>query len=113
MTRLPVEGVINEADEVKAIEARLKTAFVPLTLRTEYVRELKERLLQENGLEIEKSRRSLLQTVLLPAAGLLSGVVLIALGVRGLIALVNSLGGLQSLKNGIAQKKAAPAQPAV
>ena len=112
MTRLPVEGVIDKADEVKAIEARLQAAYVPLPLRAEYVRGLKERLLQENGLEIEKPRSSLLQTVFLPAAGLLSGVVLIALGVRGLIVLVNSLGGFQSLKNGIAQKKAAPMQPA-
>jgi hypothetical protein len=113
MTRLQFEGAIKEADTVTALESRLRAALVAVPPRPGYVHELKLRLLKENELEIEKPRRSLIQTVFLPVAGLLSGVLLVALGVRGLIALVNSIGGLQQVKNGIAQKKAAPAQTAL
>jgi hypothetical protein len=112
MNGLAVEGVIDNADKIMAVEARLQAGLFPIQPRAEFVAELKQRLLQVNELELEKARPSLVQTIFLPAAGLLSGVVLIALGVRGLIALINSFGGLQSLKNGIAQKKTAPAQPA-
>lgn len=111
MAELQYVGGIKEADQLNAIEARLRAVLVPVPLRTGYMQDLKRRLYKENGLEIEKPRPPLVQSVFLTAAGLLSGVLLIALGIRGVLALVNSLGGLQPVKNGITQKKTAPAQP--
>jgi hypothetical protein len=113
MTRLKYKGAIEQTGEFAALEARLQAALVPVTLRAGYAQELKHRLFQENELEVERPRTNPVQTVFLTAAGLLSGVLLVALGVRGLIALVNSIGGLPHMKNGITRKETAPAQPAV
>jgi hypothetical protein len=113
MTRPLFKGAIEDVNELEAFEARLQAAYFPVPLRTGFAQELKQKLLKENELELEKPRPNLVQTFFLTAAGLLSGVLLIALGVRGLIALVNSIGGFQQVKNEIARKKAAPAQPAM
>ncbi len=107
------EGVMAKADELKRIERRLQENLYPVRPRDEFVKDLKERLMLVNDLELEKPRPAQLQPIFLTAAGLLSGVLLIALGVRGLVVLLKSLGGFQPLKNDIVPKKAAPVQPAV
>jgi hypothetical protein len=107
------EGVIATADELKRIEGRLQENLFPVRPRDAFVKDLKERLQMVNTLELEKPRPAQLQPIFLTAAGLLSGVLLIALGVRGLVALLKSLGGIQTLKNGLMPKKTAPVQPAL
>jgi len=108
-----VEGVIVTADELKRIEGYIQENLFPVRPRDAFVKDLKERLLMVNPLELEKPRPAQLQPIFLTAAGLLSGVLLIALGVRGLAALLKSLGGIQSLKNDLMPKKTAPVQPAL
>jgi hypothetical protein len=113
MTKPLPRGQIGEAEAIQALETRLQKVLVPVPMRAGFALELRHKLQKENELELEMPRPGLTQTIFLAAAGLLSGVFLIALGVRGLIALVNSLGGLQQVKAGLARKDAAPAQPAV
>jgi hypothetical protein len=107
-----VQGVIATAADLQRIEGRLQNYLTPVRPRDEFVTELKERLMLVNDLELEKPKPAPLQPIFLTAAGLLSGALLIVLGIRGVVALLKSLGGLQPLKNNILPKKTAPAQPA-
>ncbi len=111
MKKLLRVGVIEDSEGIKALEARLRATLIPVSPRSEYVHELKRNLLKESELGFSEPRPGLLQKVLLPAAGLLSGALLLVLGVRGVIALLNSRGVIQQIKNGIQGKKAAPLNP--
>ncbi len=92
--------------EIQALEARLQAALIPVQPRPEFTQELKRRLLKkEKELEVERPEPLVVQKAVWTAAGLLSGAFLLALGVRGLIAL------LSSIKSGILAKKAATLNP--
>jgi hypothetical protein len=105
-------GVMDESEEIKTLEEQLLTVLVPIEPRTEYVHELRRNLLKESELELSKPKPALVQKVVLTLAGLLSGTLLLMLGVRGVITLLNSRGAIQQLKNKIQGGKTAPLNPA-
>ena len=89
MAKLHHKGVTKEEEaELREVEASLRRALVPTKPPPGYVQELKQRLIHECDLEFVDPRPILVQKILLAVAGLLSGVLLLALGVRGFIALV-------------------------
>jgi hypothetical protein len=105
-------GVMDGSEGIKTLEEQLHTVLVPIEPRTEYVHELRRNLLKESELEFSEPKPALGQKVVLTVAGLLSGTLLLMLGVRGVIALLNSRGAIQQLKNGIQGEKTAPLNPA-
>ncbi len=111
MNKLFKVGVIEESEVFKALEGRLGATLVPVKPRNDYVHELRRNLLKENELEFSEPKPAMVQKALLTAAGLLSGTLLLVLGVRGIIALLKPRGVIQQLRNSIQEKKAAPLNP--
>lgn len=108
MAKLFHKGVTKEEEtELREVEASLRRALVPVKPPSGYVQELKQRLNTECELEFVDPRPVLVQKILLATAGLLSGVLLIALGVRGFIALANSI------KNALPPKRTPTVRPVV
>jgi hypothetical protein len=103
----------NRREDFTVLEARIESAFVPVPPRAEYVRELKQRLLSENDIEIAVTKPGGRQSIIWTAAGLLSGTLILVLGVRAVITLLNSRGFIQQIKNQMQPKNAAPLNPAV
>ncbi len=101
-------GLIDEERQIKGIENRLQATLLPVSPRPEFVKDLKHRLLSpaEADASIVSSKPK--QNVFVLAAGLLSGTVLIVLGVKAIIALLASLGLLQQVKSRMEQQKCAP-----
>ncbi len=98
MRRLLRKGENAHPQEMQDLEARLQAALVPIPPRPEFTQDLQRRLLQENELEVEKAEPPLAQGILWTAAGLLSGAFILALIVRGVIALVNAIRSISTSK---------------
>ncbi len=103
----------NRREDLSALEARIQSAMIPVSPRAEYVRELKRRLLVENDLEIASPKPQGWLSFAWTAAGLLSGTLILVLGVRAVLNLLNSRGIFQQIKSQMQPKTPAPAHPAV
>jgi hypothetical protein len=98
-------GDIYKKPDVQGLEAYLFEALVPVTPSTEFVGSLRERLLVEPDGIIVQRRGNPLQGILLGSAGILSGVLILALGIRAVVALLGGKGYLNQFKNQIHQRK--------
>jgi hypothetical protein len=99
-------GGIYQKPDIQGLEAYLFEALVPVSPSTEFVGSLRERLLVEPDGIIVRKKADPLQSILLGSAGIISGILILALGVRAIIALLGGKGYLNQLKNQIQQKKA-------
>ncbi len=101
-------GLIDEEKQIKVMENRLQAALQPVSPRPEFVKDLKRRLLSPSEADASIAANQPKQNIFMIAAGLLSGTVLIVLGVKAVIALLASLGLIQQVKRQMEQQKCAP-----
>ncbi len=106
-------GLIDEEKQITGMENRLQATLQPVSPRPEFVKDLKRRLLSPSPADASIANSKPRQNVFMIAAGLLSGTVLILLGVKAVIGLLASLGILQQVKRNIEQQEcSAPLTPA-
>jgi hypothetical protein len=98
--------------DLQDLETYLFEVLVPVTPQTEFVGSLRERLLVEPESILVQRKAGPVQGILLGSAGVLSGVILLVLGGRAIIALIRGKGYLQQLKNQMQQKRAQRLQTA-
>jgi hypothetical protein len=73
-----------EQESLEALEKNLAAVLQPAAPRPGFIRELKERLYLENGVEVLESRaRSLAAPLVILAASLVSGTFLVVVGIKG------------------------------
>lgn len=105
-------GEVYKKPDIQILEAYLFEALVPVTPPTEFVGSLRERLLVEPQDIIVQKKADPLQAILLGSAGVLSGILILALGVRAIVALLGGKGYLQQFKTQLRQKRAQALQSA-
>jgi hypothetical protein len=98
--------------DLQDLETYLFEVLVPVTPQTEFVGSLRERLLVEPESILVQRKADPVQGILLGSAGVLSGVLLLVLGGRAIIALFRGKGYLQQFKNQMQQKRAQSLQTA-
>jgi hypothetical protein len=105
-------GDIYNKPDIQGLESYLFEALVPVAPSTEFVGSLREQLLVEPDAIMVEKRSEPLQNIILGSAGVLSGVLILALGVRAIIALLGGKGYLHQVRNQIQQKRAQALQSA-
>jgi hypothetical protein len=105
-------GGIYEKPDIQSLEAYLFEALVPVTPSTEFVGNLRERLLIEPESIIVQKKADPLSGILLGSAGVLSGILILVLGVRAILALLGGKGNLRQVKNQMQPKRAQALQSA-
>jgi hypothetical protein len=103
---------IYKKPDIQSLEEYLFETLVPVTPSTEFVGSLRERLLVEPQEIMVQKRTDSLQGILIGSAGVLSGILILALGVRAIIALLGGKGYLQQFKNQMQQKRTQALQSA-
>jgi hypothetical protein len=98
--------------DLQDLETYLFEVLVPVTPQTEFVGSLRERLLVEPESILVQRKADPVQGIILGSAGVLSGVLLLVLGGRAIIALFRGKGYLQQFKNQMQQKRAQSLQTA-
>ena len=92
-------GELYKKPDLQSLEAYLFEVLVPVAPSTEFVGSLRERLLFEPDEIMVQKRAEPLQGILLGSAGVLSGILILVLGVRAVIALLGGKGYLQQKRS--------------
>ncbi|RPH75322.1 hypothetical protein EHM76_01920 [bacterium] len=98
---------MNEKHMVTYLQAGLR----PVSPRPEYVRDLRQRLMREKDAKASMSKPELVKFSLITVAGLLSGTVLLVFGFRAVMALLESRGVFQQIKEQMQQRRATRLNP--
>jgi hypothetical protein len=104
-------GRVREITGLDNLEVRLQEALRPVSLPPLFQQELKSRLLITPETTLRRGGNDTYPYIFLFTAGLLSGVLLLILGVRSIIGLLGSLGLLQQVKSNFPQDSPSPVQP--
>ncbi len=98
--------------KIQAVERLLAENLLPVNPRAEFVRGLKQQLLNKSEPIIMLPGAGIARNVMVVIAGLLSGTLILVFGGRAVIALLASLGVIQ-VKKRMETKCAPPLNPAV
>jgi hypothetical protein len=104
-------GRVRENTGLDNLEVRLQEALRPVSLPPLFQQELKSRLLITPETTLRRGGNDTYPYIFLFTVGLLSGVLLLILGVRSIIGLLGSLGLLQQVKSNFPQDSPSPVQP--
>jgi hypothetical protein len=91
--------------DLPGLEVQLAEALAPIIPRVNFVNDLKRRLSVEQDISLATKRPNPVQSVLLGVAGVISGALILVIGLRAIIALLGGKGHLQQFKEQIQQKK--------
>lgn len=86
------------------VEARLEEMFEPVVPRSEFVRDLRHRLITQFSTKAQRSMKHQ-QTALIVVASLLSFMMVLMLSVRTLLAVLTSLGLLYQFRQQLRQER--------
>jgi len=92
--------------DMAAIEERLSATLRPVELRPQFVGDLRSQLLSQFDAVRKEFPENTTQLLLVSIASLLSGIMLLVLGIRSVILLLSGLGLLHQLKRQAARKTA-------
>lgn len=98
-------------EELEMLEMRLRNTLQPVTPRPGFVKDLRRKLVSYPAPSVEPDSR-MTQTVLVAVASLLSGALLLAMGVRAMLALVGALGAYAQFRRAGKQSPSS-ARPAI
>jgi hypothetical protein len=91
--------------DMPGLEAQLAEVLVPVIPRLDFVIDLKKRLLDEHELSLLPKKQNPIQAILLGFAGVISGALILLIGLRAIIALLGGKGYFQQFKEQIQKKK--------
>lgn len=91
--------------DLPGLESQLAEVLVPVFPRVDFVSDLKTRLLNESIISIRSKKQNPLQAVLLGFAGVISGVVILLIGLRAILHLLSGKGSILQLRRQIQPKK--------
>jgi hypothetical protein len=106
-------GRKRKETDLSELEGRLSLALKPVMPRPEFVRDLRSQLLSQfNAMEPESKVNSR-QWLLVSAAGFLSGILILVLGIRTVVTLLSALGIIHQFKRQIDEKRTNPLHPSL
>jgi hypothetical protein len=105
MNRLFRRGEREDFREFVDLERDLQDTLVPVLPDPGYVRDLKNRLRMASGSEVDIYQKKTIPTGVWVAGSVLSGALVLVLGVRGIMALLVILGILHPSAKGLAPEK--------
>ena len=91
--------------ELPGLESQLAEVLVPVFPRVDFVTDLKTRLLDQPMIAIRSKKQNPLQAVLLGFAGVISGVVILLIGLRAIFHLLSGKGNILQLRRQIQPEK--------
>lgn len=104
-------GRKNKEQDLIELERHMQGVLKPVTPRPEFVRDLRRQLVSQfNNLEPEPGTNTR-QLLLVSAAGFLTGTLILALGIRTVLALLSALGVIHQFKRQLDEKRTNPLQP--
>jgi hypothetical protein len=92
--------------DLPGLEIQLAEVLVPIIPRVDFISDLKKRLIVEPDDSLLVRKQNPIQVILLGFAGVISGVLILLIGFRAIIALLGGKGYLQQIKEQTRQKKA-------
>ena len=100
----------NIEEDLKKLEVHLRAALQPVTIRPQFIENLKARLKSGDFPTVLRHIPQRLSQVLLLAGGILGSLMVIIAGIRGLVSLVFVLGQLiQRMNKNTQRQEATPA----
>lgn len=104
-------GRKHKEQELVELERRLQGVLKPIGPRPEFVRDLRRQLVSQFSSLEPESKIGTRQVLLVTAAGFLTGTLILALGIRTVLALLSALGVIHQFKHQLDEKRASPLQP--
>jgi hypothetical protein len=100
----------NLEDELRKLEVHLRAALQPVTVRPQFIKDLKSRLTFSNFPPIQKQSHQRLSKVLLLVGGIIGSLMVLIAGIRGLVSLIFIIGHLiQRMSKNFQRQEPTPA----
>jgi len=104
-------GRKRKEHEIVELEGHLQGFLKPVAPRPEFVRDLRRQLVSQFGSLEPEPKIGTRQVLLVTAAGFLTGTLILALGIRTVLALLSALGVIHQFKRQLDEKRTSPLQP--
>ena len=91
--------------DLPGLEDQLAEVLVPIIPGVNFVNDLRNCLLADRDITLSPKQQNPFQGILLGFAGVVSGVLILLIGLRAIIALLGGKGHFQQLKEQLEQKK--------
>jgi hypothetical protein len=97
-----------KTSDLNIIEIRLQKVLHPVKPRAEFVRDLKDRLLDRPEISLDTYKPTLVRSIFLASAGILSGAVLLVVGIKTVVSLSKKLNVVSEVQKKVDCSKTSP-----